>query len=376
MKTLAIIVSLFCFPIIGFSQQTIYGSITHDGMEREYILYVPAVYNGTEPVPMILNYHGYGSNAEEQMIYGDFRPTADTAGFLVIHPQGSLHFGITHWNVGGWTIGSTTDDVGFTSALIDSIAAEYNVDLNRVYATGMSNGGFMSFLLACQLSDRIAAIASVTGSMTPETYNECSCQHPQPILQIHGTDDSVVPYTGALWSKPVEDVILYWVDYNHCIPTPVVTSLPDLDPNDGSTVDLYVYNEGDNDVSVEHYKVIGGDHTWPGNAIGGPGTNYDINASVEIWNFFSRYDINGTVGIEQTSNHLLISIYPNPTNSKITVEFQNPDPLGYELISILGRSVLQGMITSDRREIDLSRLSPDIYFLKVGNNTFKVLKIE
>jgi len=144
------------------AQQTISDSISHDGMTREYILYVPANYTGTEEVPLLFNFHGYTSNATEQMWYGDFRSIADTAGFIIIHPEGTEDgTGTTHFNV-GWG-GSTVDDVSFTEALIDSISAEYTINQDRIYSTGMSNGGFMSFKLACELSDRIAGIASVTG---------------------------------------------------------------------------------------------------------------------------------------------------------------------------------------------------------------------
>ncbi len=277
----------------GSAQETVYGSIMHDDLEREYILYIPDGYTGATAVPLLFNFHGFGSTASEQMAYGDFRPIADSEGFLLVHPQGTLFAGITHWNVGGWTTGSTVDDVGFTEALLDALSLEYNIDATRVYSTGMSNGGYMSFLLACQLSERFAAIASVTGSMTPETYDEANPQHPTPILQIHGTADSVVPYEGTVWSKSIDEVIEYWVDYDNCDPLPVITALPDIDPEDGSTVEHIVYYDGDNGVAVEHFKVIGGDHTWPGNAYGGAGTNYDIDASEEIWTFFSRYDISG-----------------------------------------------------------------------------------
>ncbi|MCD4655830.1 hypothetical protein K8T06_18065 [bacterium] len=275
--------------------ETINGSIMHDGIQRDYILYIPASYSGDVSVPLVFNFHGYTCTAFDQMYYGDFRPIADTANFIIVHPQGTLLDNKTHWNVGGWTSGSTTDDIGFTSALIDSIASEYNIDLTRVYATGMSNGGFMSFLLACQLGGKIAAIASVTGSMTPETYDECSPVHPTAILQIHGTNDSVVPYTGNSWAKTIDDVLQYWIISNNCSPTATTTTMPDIDPTDGSTVEHIVYDGGDNGVSVEHFKVIGGEHTWPGSAFGSVGTNHDIDASAEIWNFFSKYDINGLI---------------------------------------------------------------------------------
>ena len=176
----------FTFPISA--QQTINGSITHDGIQRDYILYIPEIYDGSTAVPLVLNFHGFGSSASQQMFYGDFRDIADTEGFLLVHPEGTSSIGDQFWNVGfPGNSSSTIDDVGFTEALIDELATLYAIDLDRVYATGMSNGGFMSFLLACQLSEKIAAVASVTGSMTQDTFDDCNAQHPTPVLQIHGT---------------------------------------------------------------------------------------------------------------------------------------------------------------------------------------------
>lgn len=271
---------------------TITRGLSHDGRDRTYILYVPDSYTGDDPVPVVFNFHGYTSNATEQMGYGDFRPIADTAGFVVVHPQGTLLDGSSHWNVGGWTLASTVDDVGFTSALLDQLIEDYNIDESRVYSTGMSNGGYMSFLLACQLSNRITAVASVTGSMTPETYNACDPQHPTPVLQIHGTDDNVVPYNGAVWSRSIEDVLDYWVSYNGCDgDMKSVADLANTSTADGSTVDHITYPCSAANAAVEHYQVAGGFHTWPGAE--GPGTNQDINASTEIWRFFSQYALTG-----------------------------------------------------------------------------------
>jgi len=148
------------------AQQTINASINHDNLERSYIIYIPESYTGDDPVPVVLNFHGYTSNAQDQMGYGDFRTVADQENFLVVHPQGTIDpsSGQTFWNAQWFLDG--VDDIGFVSALIDSLAGEYNIDLSRVYSTGMSNGGFLSHTLACELSDKIAAIASVTGSMT------------------------------------------------------------------------------------------------------------------------------------------------------------------------------------------------------------------
>ena len=327
---------------------------------------------------MVLNFHGYGSTANEQMWYGDFRAIADTAGFLLIHPQGTLLNGITHWNVGGWTIGSTAYDVGFIDSLLYSLAVDYNTDAERFFATCMSNGGFMSFLLACQLSDHIAAIAPVAGSMTPQTFNNSNPQHPTPILQMHGTTDFVVPYNGETWTLPIDDVLEYWADYNNCNPIPSVTALPDNDPNDGSTIEHMVFDGGDNGVKAEHFMIVGGGHTWPGNILGGNGTNNDIDASAEIWKFFSNYDINGlivTTGIENVEeNDVVTKVYPNPTGSFITIE-NNYKNQAYQIHSMRGATLLKGRLNSESHRVDLSGLSAGIYFLKVGEQNIKLLKV-
>jgi|TARA_B110000503_G_C7134937_1_gene408401 polyhydroxybutyrate depolymerase len=373
MKYTTILLLLIGFAFSISAQQTINGSMIHDGIQRDYILYIPAIYDGNTDVPLILNFHGFGSNANQQLVYGDFRDIADKEGFLLVHPEGTLLNGNQHWNVGSFTIGSTTDDVSFTEALIDELANQYAINLDRVYATGMSNGGYMSFLLACQLSEKIAAVASVTGSMTPETYNACNAQHPTPILQIHGTSDSTVPYNGDTWTRSIEDVISYWANYNNCETNPTTKALADIDPSDGSTVEHIVYIDGDNGLTTEHMKVIGGGHTWPGSAFNFPGTNYDINASMEIWQFFSRFDINGTLSVNKFDNRQVI-IYPNPTNSKINLSLNFSEELNYELFSSLGKLLIIGTIKTNNQEIDLSNLSPNIYYLKLGNQVFKILK--
>ena len=375
MKYTTILLLLVGFSLSISAQQTIDGSIMHDGIEREYVLYIPAIYDGNQDVPLVLNFHGFGSNANEQMFYGDFRDIADTEGFVLVHPQGTTLNGSQYWNVGSpGSSGIPVDDVGFTETLIDELANLYAINLDRVYATGMSNGGFMSFLLACQLSEKIAAIASVTGSMTFDTYDNCNAQHPTPILQIHGTNDGVVPYDGnTTWILSIEDVISYWVNYNNCQTNPTITTFPDLNPSDGSTVEHIVYTDGDNASTTELMKVIGGGHTWPGSVFNLPGTNQDINASMEIWQFFSRFDINGQLSFNEFDNGQVI-IYPNPTSSKINLSLNFYDDLNYELFTATGNKLIFGTIKSSNQEIDLSNLPPNVYFLKLGNQVYKILK--
>ena len=373
MRFILVLLLFVVFTFSSFAQQTINASITHDGIQRNYILYIPEIYDGNTAVPLILNFHGFGSNAAQQMFYGDFRDIADTEGFLLVHPEGTTFIGNQFWNVGFPGISSTIDDVGFTEALIDELATLYAIDLDRVYATGMSNGGFMSFLLACQLSEKIAAVASVTGSMTQDTFDDCNAQRPTPVLQIHGTEDDVVLYNGNTLSIPIADVISYWVDYNNCETTPTTITFPDIDPSDGSTIEHSVYEDGDNGITTEHMKVIGGGHTWPGSVINTGGTNQDIDASMEIWLFFSRFDINGPLSTDDFENNQ-VTIYPNPTQSKINLSLNYAKEVHYKLFSPLGKQLMTGTITSSNQEIDISHLPSNIYFLKVGNQFHKVLK--
>ena len=375
MKYTTVILLFTGFVFSSTAQQTINASITHDGIERDYILYVPEIYDGSTAAPLVLNFHGFGSSASQQMFYGDFRDIADTEGFLLVHPEGTTFIGNQFWNVGFPGLSSNIDDVGFTEALIDELATLYAIDLDRVYATGMSNGGFMSFLLACQLSEKIAAVASVTGSMTQDTFDDCNAQHPTPVLQIHGTEDDVVLYNENNLSLPIPDVISYWVDHNNCETTPTTTTLPDVDVSDGSTLEHSVYEDGDNGVTTEHMKVIGGGHTWPGSVLNTAGTNQDIDASMEIWLFFSRYDIDGLLSTDDFENNQ-VTIYPNPTQSKINLSLNFSKEVDYKLFSPLGKQLMTGTITSSNQEIDISHLPSNIYFLKVGDQVFKILKFE
>jgi len=271
--------------------KTVQGSLDHGGIKRSFIVYIPLKYDGKKAVPLRLNLHGYASNALEQMYYDDFRMIADSANFIMVLPEGTVYEGKTHWNTGGWTPNSTVDDLGFMDALIDYMIASYKINTKRIYSTGMSNGGEMSYHLACNSSNRIAAIASVGGSMTPETFVSCYPSRPVPVLHIHGTSDQVVPYTGDSTAKPIMEVLNYWAQKNHCAATPTTTAVPNTSTKDNSTVKHLVW-KGDK-ANVEHFKIRGGGHTWAGSANNLPGTNYDINASMKIWKFFNRYDLDG-----------------------------------------------------------------------------------
>ncbi|HKL02579.1 MAG TPA: PHB depolymerase family esterase, partial [Cryomorphaceae bacterium] len=285
MKQFFILCLLTCAHL-AMAQSTVH-TISHNGIEREYRLYVPEIYSGDEPVPLVFNLHGYGSNAIQQEFYGNFRPLADTANFILVHPEGLNDAGGSQfWNAFGLP---GIDDVGFVAAMIDTLSAAYNIDSQCVYSTGMSNGGFMSFELACILSDRVAAVASVTGSMAENRLAACNPEFARPTMQIHGTEDATVPYAGTAEFASIPEVVDFWVELNECNETPEISNIPDNDPSDGTTTERFVYEGGTNGNTVEHFKVENGGHTWPGAFVDIGVTSHDFDASIEIWRFFRQH---------------------------------------------------------------------------------------
>lgn len=350
------------------AQSTTTGSFLHGGLTREYRLYVPASYNPSNPAPLVLNLHGYGSINWQQELYGDFRAIADTAGFVIVHPNGTMDItGSLFWNVG--FAPSDIDDIGFLTALMDTISAHYNIDQQRIYSTGMSNGGFMSYLMACQ-SDRIAAIASVTGTMTDPTYNECQPSRPVPVMEIHGTADDVVPYNGQLNFKPIPQVLDYWVSFNNCTPDPEVNNVPDSNPGDGATAEHFLYTGGDNGATVEHYKINNGGHTWPGAIFDIGVTCKDFSASQEIWRFFRQYSLTTKT---ENIQPLSISIFPNPVTDIMHMQCMENSPVHIKLLDIRGKLLMEKAF-ENQAVVDMSIYPAGMYFLEC--NLYGVKRME
>ena len=174
-------------------------SIEVEGKTREYIVYVPNTYDTIKSIPVMLNFHGWTMSARNQMEdVSDMRALSEQEEFILVYPQGTRLWGSTHWNVGSWTLGSNAKDIEFIDALIDQIADNYNIDDERVYACGYSNGGFFSHELACQLSQKIAAIGTVGANISEETVNTCNPSHPITIVTINGTMDEDIEYDGSV----------------------------------------------------------------------------------------------------------------------------------------------------------------------------------
>ena len=257
-------------------------TIVHDGLNREYITYVPSSYDGNTAVPLLFNFHGFGGRADEYMSYANMRTQADSGNFILVYPQGSCLNGSSHWNASLLGPGnkSTTDDFGFIEALINKLSTSYNVDSTRIYACGYSNGGMFAYALACYESNLIAGVSSVSGCMLDIN---CSPSHPTAVLAIHGTSDDVLPYNGNSSYNSVATAVDYWKAHNNTDTSPIINSVVD----NGTTIEHHLYANGDSSVTVEHYKVIGGVHDWFN-------LNYNGNNTGDlIWNYVSQYDIYG-----------------------------------------------------------------------------------
>lgn len=255
-------------------------SIDHGGTERTTLLYVPESYDATTAYPLILNFHGFGGTSNDHLQWADMRPLADRDGVVLLYPQGTLLDGSPHWNAAdpGGDNKSEADDVGFVVELITQLQDQYNIDSNRIYIMGYSNGSFFSYYLACSASEYFAGVASVSGTMLDDT---CGATHPMPMINIHGTQDSVVAYDGGSEYPGVESVLDFWVELNQTEATPTIETLMD-----GSrTVEHHVYAAGESGVSVEHYKVIGGEHVWFDMTLN------DQDTGELIWSYLSPYSL-------------------------------------------------------------------------------------
>lgn len=339
----------------------------HDGITRDYILHLPSDYDESKSYPFVYNLHGFTSNASQQQFYSGMDATADENGFIVCYPNGIA----TSWNV-GWAFGSTADDVGFLIALVEALSVDYSIDSDRLYSCGMSNGGFMSYKLACDASDRFAAIASVTGSMVPSELEECDPIRRMPVMQIHGTDDPTVAYNGSNIGAGIEEVVNFWAAGNNCNLSPEIIPVEDINTSDQSTAERIEYSGCEDDKEVVFYKIDGGGHTWPDAALSIGTTNRDFNASQEIWNFFSRFDLNGAVVSTdpdlQSSSEIVL--FPNPVNDVISLSNL---PLGTESITIIdavGKVVIARPYFQERTtNIKVSDIDSGLYFLLLKGTT-------
>lgn len=350
--------------------------LPHESVTRSYVVHLPDGYSAAQSYPVVFNLHGLSSDGPQQSFYSQMYATADSNGFIAVFPNGLSN----SWNSGfQLPYNSTPDDVGFISKIIDSLNAKYSIDLSRVYACGMSNGGFQSHRLACDLENRIAAIASVTGSITTLTALNCNLTRKVPMLQIHGTADPLVDYNGATGYYSMAQCIAFWVSKNQCTGAPDTTYVPDSNPNDSCTVMKIKYKNCADGTEVWFYHIEGGGHTWPNAGIDyiyGP-TNRDIDGSQEVWDFFKKFTLQGPVAVTKTGESDAIRISPNPAKEFFVV--QHPafaDAVPFSLYDTSGKLAQEGNLTGVSTTVFTHRLHRGVYlFVVKGGSTSKPIKI-
>jgi polyhydroxybutyrate depolymerase len=276
------------------TSSTVTHTLIHDGVQRSYILYIPSSVDPSLPTPLVIAMHGGTGNAGSIIFSSEFNQVADDHGFIVVYPNGAGHLEdkLLTWNGGtccGYAQRNNVDDVGFIRAMIVDIESRLSIDPKRIYATGMSNGGIMSYRLACEASDLFAAIAPVAGTLN---FSPCSPTEPVAVIDFHGTADQNLPYAGGFGSESlvnvdfasVKDSVDFWISFNEC------SSQPETSSSDEVQHDVW---EGcRNDSTVELYTIIDGGHAWPGGGMGWPGSDEPtqaISASEVIWEFFSEH---------------------------------------------------------------------------------------
>ncbi len=301
----------FVFPVViiyssvhgSFLRRPVKFTLAHQGIERSCLLYRPrGIHGQTELRPLVFVLHGGGGTHRGiiRLTKGRFNTLADRDGFFVVYPQGVEKA----WNEGrGDPISGAhcrgIDDVGFFASLIDHLLSKYPIDPNRVFVTGISNGGLMSLRLGCSLPDRIRAIAPVTASIPSAILPLCRSESAVSLAVFNGTEDPLVPYYGGQIKVfrqergevlSTDETIRIWLSKNRCTLEPQVTELPDL-TDDGTRVVKVEYAQCSANSKVLLYRIDGGGHTWPGGRqylsvrlIGR--TSRDINACDEIWSFF------------------------------------------------------------------------------------------
>jgi polyhydroxybutyrate depolymerase len=286
------------------------GSIEVAGRKRAYLLHLPPSYDGKTRMPLVIVLHGGGGTAQYAQAMTGMSIKADSTGFIVVYPNGNGHLSdknLLTWNSGnccGYAMGHAIDDVAFIRALINELQSRLSIDATRIFATGISNGGMMCYLLACQLSDKIAAIAPVAGAMGME-----NCQPTQPVSAIifHGTADEHVLFNGGKplkqadnhprIDKPVSFAVDFWIKANGC------SAVPQKETK-GNIV-KETYSNGKNGSEVVLYTIEGGQHAWPGGDRGWPGGDVptkELTATDVMWDFFVKHPKIAAVPSQSSDN--------------------------------------------------------------------------
>lgn len=275
-------------------------TIETSGGQRCFLLYIPETPEANQPLPLIINLHGFSSNPHGQQFFSNLNSAAGNSSAVVVYPQGTGF--PQRWNADPSFSRGGADDVGFIRELIDHLTTQLRIDRQRIFVSGFSNGGAMTLRLACELSDQIAAISTVSAPVSSALL-ACQPERPVALIAFHGTRDPIVPYAGRgrdEWVLPffrqghmptptltaTELWVEQWAAYNLC-------SLPPSQQSQGDAIERVHYSDCSQDAEVILYTVVDGGHTWPG---GRPipfvgMTSRDLSASELMVTFFMEHPL-------------------------------------------------------------------------------------
>ncbi|MDG1332637.1 MAG: PHB depolymerase family esterase [Crocinitomicaceae bacterium] len=301
MKVLCSFCFILSFLFANDAQAQVLDQMQHNGITREFYYYTPSTWNGTDNLPLLIVLHGLTQTAGGIMTITDFNLIAEANNFIVVYPDGINNA----WNANMNVSVSQEDDLGFIEQLATHFQTDFSTNPLRQYLCGFSNGGFMSHKIACESSMCFAGIATVSGGMSDTVYQNCNPSHAPNILHIHGTLDAVVPYGGSITTGvSVDDMLEFWQNHLSCDLAPSFSAMPNPDLLDLSYPERYTYTNCTQG-QLEHIKVIGGGHQWPGisTLVGGVGTiNMDFYSPQEIWDFLDGRECPDTVNVTELEN--------------------------------------------------------------------------
>ncbi len=357
-------------------------TLIHDGKLRRYVVHLPPAYTPSVELPVVVFLHGGSGDRMSAQSFTRFNQVANAVGFIAVYPEG---FGGT--SVGGfsWADGRGTEadamgvnDVGFVDALIDSLSQAFSITTERVYLCGFSNGGFMTQRVACQNNTRFAAMATLGATQDSSLNRSCTPGRPIPMLILHGSVDPFVPEGGGYMSVGgiplgvigAQALADFWAANNGCTSTVGPTALPDTNLSDNSSVVVSLASNCVNGSQVAYYRILGGGHTWPGvellqyEVIAGE-TNEDIQAAVELWNFFSNYTRSGSATANEAPTASFVpQVYPVPAVNFTRVVSES-ELASVTLVSAMGQTVASVLQPGRDYTLDLSGVPCGLYFVRV-----------
>lgn len=364
---------LFFFVTASNAQVTFSDSIYYQSGYCRFLMHLPDGFNKYQELPVVLALPGENETASQMMAYSAFNNVADSAHVIVVYPEFAFNR-----PTGDSAIPEHIAKLNFVSSLLDSVLVKYGADDERVYVAGFSKSGFLAQELVMKWPNRFTAAASVAAS-SPGKFSFSDNTHcPKPVLFIHGTSDSIIPFNGNIVgditvSISSDSAVSSWARRNDCAADLISQPFPDIDTSDHSSVIKNIFRNCYGKSSIIQYVINDGGHTWPG-AIQKQGTgnmNKDINATAEIWTFFRSNTMDFCLQAESMDKlkankaASVLSVFPNPVQRALFISYSDGSIHKVEILDHEGNKVLSLNENQITYPINVSQLPTGHYMLKV-----------